>query len=329
MILNARDSEVLKAWNAELIGRVALKRLVSKDERNGRFEAFCEELHANASKVDVVAATGKEDEPPGLALEGLDVVWHAIPYGPELPPFLEALSLISRLPVDGPSEAAAASRGSAWLKVFVAPSCPFCPNAVRELIPLFVKGSVRCSIIDAQLFPEMAASHGIKSVPIAILNGAYRWTGETLASDVMAILEDPALILSSPEALERMIKEGQAGNVARMILEKNETPSTFLDLLRHPEWSVRLGALVVMEEIADANMALARVALDQLWGSFADQDAAVRGDIAYLIGELGAGDSAAWTARLEALPIGADEQLDDIVEEAISKLRSLSQDGPV
>jgi len=60
--------------------------------------------------------------------------------------------------------------------------------------------------------------------------------------------EDPAAI--GPVALEMMLKEGRAPEVASMMRDRGRVFPALFELLSHSEWPVRLGAMVAAEELA-------------------------------------------------------------------------------
>jgi HEAT repeat protein len=133
----------------------------------------------------------------------------------------------------------------------------------------------------------MAQSNQIRSVPTLLLDEQFRWTGSFRLEEVVEIMtnRDPAKLGSS--SLERMLKEGNAAQLAEMMLDKEEMFPAFLDLLIHKKWPVRLGAMVAMEEITDRNPELAAQVIDPLWERFHQVEDPVKGDIIYILGESG------------------------------------------
>jgi hypothetical protein len=325
MVLSTKESKILESWNAQLKGQVAIRLVLSEDRRSEQFESFCDELLAGAPIIGITRIRSRKVEPPALLLG--DSLWfYAIPYGKELEPFLDALAITAGAGPDLPETHANCLKGierELNFKIFISPQCHFCPNVVRQIAPIpLIHAQCSVKVIDAQMFPELAEPFNIKAVPTVMLNDNFRWTGQAPLDEILSVAgkDDPSRL--EPEALKAMLKEGQASNVAQMMLESNQIFPGFLDLLRHPEWSVRLGALVAVEEIADANRGLARTILEPLWKSLADQDASVQGDIIYLIGELGQEDATVWTGRLQSLlqKVENNEQLLELVEETLSKL---------
>jgi hypothetical protein len=127
---------------------------------------------------------------------------------------------------------------------------------------------------------------------------------------------DPASL--GAESLENIIKDGRASHLAAMMLEGKKIFPAFYDLLIHPKWPVRLGAMVAMEEIAEQNPALASEVIDFLWAEFHQLSDPVKGDILYLFGEIKNRRAVAW---LEEVVDGEyDEEVKEAAREAIDKM---------
>jgi HEAT repeat protein len=84
-----------------------------------------------------------------------------------------------------------------------------------------------------------------------------------------------------------MLKEGEAGRLAEMMLAKTQIFPAFYALLIHPKWPVRLGAMVVMEELIEKNLDLALDLIPPLWQQFDTVDDRVKGDLLYIFGQTG------------------------------------------
>ena len=95
-------------------------------------------------------------------------------------------------------------------------------------------------------------------------------------------------------SLENILKEGQAGRLAAMMLDGKKIFPAFYDLLIHDKWPVRLGAMVVMEEIAGQNPAMTADAVNFLWEKFHDLPDQVKGDILYMFGAAGDRRTISW-----------------------------------
>jgi glutaredoxin len=205
------------------------------------------------------------------------------------------------------------------LKIYVTPQCPFCPHVLSEIVPLaLLNPLLHLDVIDGALFPELAEGDGVRSVPTVILDGAFRWTGAGHRDEIVnAVLNrDPARL--GTKSLENFLKEGNAGALAQMMIDRRQVFPAFTDLLESPDWSVRLGAMVVVEEIAEKSPDLLAEMLDVLWNRLQDIKGPARGDVLYLFGF---GQPAKlWIDRLNGLLENEDEKGREAVMEALEKL---------
>ena len=321
--MTLQEEERIRKWNSELSGDIKIRLLVTEDQRTSKFIEFCDNLMRLAPKIHITKKEGEAKEPPAILI-GHAVRYHAIPLGTELEPFLEALSFIdngfSRIP-DSIRYQLEKIRLPALLKFYVSQQCPFCPVTLRQIIPLPATNEfIRLAIFDCILFPEMAQSDRIQSVPTLLLDEQFRWTGSLQLEEVVEIItnRDPAKLSAS--SLEGMLKEGNASKVADMMLDKEKLFPAFIDLLMHEKWPVRLGAMVAMEEIADRNPELAAQVIDPLWESFHQVEDPVKGDIIYIFGETGNYEIA---PRLETILGGQyDSEVKEAATEALEKIKT-------
>ena len=207
------------------------------------------------------------------------------------------------------------------LVLYISAQCKFCPQAVRQLLPLLTLNSnIRLTVIDVMLFPELAEMENIQSVPTLILEDHFRWTGAFQINEILDVMKnrDPSML--GPVSLEMMLKEGKAGELATMMLEKVQIFPAFYEVLAHPKWPVRLGAMVAMEELIENNLDLAARILDPLWERFHKVDNRVKGDLLYLFGQLRRTEC---VPQLQAVLNGDyDPEVQEAAQEALDKLRS-------
>jgi len=155
-------------------------------------------------------------------------------------------------------------------------------------------------------------------VPTLILEDRFRWAGTFQLSEITEVIanRDPSAL--GPASLEMMLKEGRASMLAEMMLEKTEIFPSFYEVLLHPKWPVRLGAMVVMDEIIEKNLNLALQSLQPLRERFSKVDNRVKGDLLYVFGEMQQKELMPW---LETVINGdADPEVKEAAREAIDKL---------
>jgi hypothetical protein len=322
MALADSHRRYLEKWQTKLTRPIPLRFVRNHRPESDLFAAFLESLKELVPQVLVMTEDVPETELPGLVL-GEGWRFHAVPEGQKL----ELLGEIF-LALDGQGPALSLAVQSRWeklpvapeLTIFISPQCPFCPQMVRQLMPLTVTPpKAAITLIDASLFTELSREQEIKAVPTVIVNGVYRLTGAFQLSDLLDLAEktDPAQLPAS--VMERMLTEGQAGVLGAFMLEKGLIFPNFLPLLIHPEINIRLGAMVVMETVGEEKPLLTATSLPWIWQEYAKSEMAVQGDIIYLIGEWGDGT---WTRPLETALAGALEpELRETLEEALEKIQ--------
>jgi len=288
--MTPQEEKQIRKWNSGLSVDIQISLIVTQDKRSREFIDFSENLTRLAPKIRIVREEGEAKEAPAIRI-GHALRYHAIPLGTELEPFLEALSVLDKKVPGIPmsiQDHIEKIRLPAELRLYVSQQCPFCPVTARQIIPLPAANEfITLTIIDCTLFPEMAQSNRIQSVPTVLLDEQFRWTGSFRLEELVEIItnRDPAKLGTS--SLKRMLKEGNAVQLAEMMLDKEKIFPAFHDLLIHKKWPVRLGAMVALEEIADRNPELAAQVIDPLWERFHHAEDQVKGDIIYILGESG------------------------------------------
>ncbi len=84
--------------------------------------------------------------------------------------------------------------------------------------------------------------------------------------------------------------------------------------------------MVVMEELAETNPALARQTAEPLWDRFDEADDAVKGDLLYVFGELKSAELLPRLREIQAGPFAADVR--EAAAEAIEKIAGRNPHRP-
>jgi hypothetical protein len=320
MFTALEEKQILKL-NGQLQRDVTIGLIVSEHPHFSTFQEFCDNLGRLVPGIKIKKDGDSPDEPPQILI-GQGLRYQAIPAGHELQPFLEALIAFGSDSMNSAESAQTLLKKEilpATLTLFIAPQCTFCPAVVRQLSPLpLLDDKIRLTIIDGTLFPEIAEPHKIQAVPTLLLDEQFRWTGSVPLKEIINTINsrDPASL--GAESLENIIKEGQASHLAAMMLDGKKIFPAFYDLLIHPKWPVRLGAMVVMEEIADQNPALASEVIDFLWDRFHQLPDQIKGDILYMFGEIKDRRAVSWLE--EVLGGEYDEEVKEAAKEALEKM---------
>jgi hypothetical protein len=175
------------------------------------------------------------------------------------------------------------------LKLYVAAQCPHCPQSIRQLQALAAQSPlIRLRVVDAALFPGEAQTDQIRSVPTLILDDQYRWTGAVNTEELISLCvqRDPAQL--SAGSLRQLIEAGDAARVAGMMITAGKLFPAISDLLVHDRWSVRLGAMVTAEYLADEAPELSLELCRSLWERFPGLSPQIQGDVVQVLGQVDA-----------------------------------------
>jgi hypothetical protein len=284
------EEKQIAALNQTLSGEIQITCRHTDHKLSDAIVQFCDHLGGQVPRILVKKETGDPDDMPGIQIhDGL--FYQAVPAGTEIAPFIEALQMAASSSArrkDAISKKLSAVDLPIHMVLYVASECTFCPQAIRQLLPLvFASPHIRLTVIDATSFAELAEKDNLQSVPTLILEDQFRWTGKFQTNEVVEIMvkRDPSAL--GPLSLEMMLKEGEAGRLAEMMLAKTQIFPAFYALLIHPKWPVRLGAMVVMEELIEKNLDLALDLIPPLWQQFDTVDDRVKGDLLYIFGQTG------------------------------------------
>jgi len=288
--MNPEDRKRMRQLAANLPPDIRLHLALTRHNLSDRFHAYGRQLQETVPGMDLVTAVEDTSEPPWLETTA-GIRFHALPEGDKLGSLIDALRPPDR------DDAALSDAQRVWLqqmplpaeiRLYIAPTCPFCPQTLQQWVALTRAGrQLRLRVIDGALFPEKAREDKIQAVPTLVLDPHLRWSGRIPVNAVLEQLatRDPSRL--SSEALDGLIKEGLAEQVAQAMLTKGHLFPSIFDLLTHPKWPARLGAMVVMETIAAAAPELAAEAVPVLRQRYDRLADAVKGDVLYIIGETG------------------------------------------
>jgi hypothetical protein len=250
-----------------------------------------------------------------------NIAYQAVPAGKELAPFLQAMTMAAEETVGLSRELDTQLQRievPVQLKLYIALQCPHCPLVVQRMLPLAsASPMIRLTVIDAQLFEEKARADQIRSVPTLILDDALRWTGQVDVDEILklCIERDPSAM--SPASLRQILDAGDAARAAAMMRQQGKVFPALVELLIHPRWSVRLGAMVTVEYLADETPALAAELADALWSRFHDLTEQVQGDVLHVIGLSRTASARAYLEKVMSgdYPVEVKEAAEEALEE--------------
>ena len=314
------EQQQIKQLNDNLATEITIRFKEAAHEANQAMAVFLEELASLAPHIRVTR--DKEDPQPAPAIEVTDAIaYSGVPSGTEFGPFVDLLAAVgedSTPSVDGPLAAIAAP---AMLKLYVSSMCPHCPAMVRQIFPLCLANSnLKLAIIDGPAFPELAGTDKVKSLPTLLLDGNFRWTASVETDELLQVIgsRDPAEL--GPAALKGMIQDGNAYSLSEMMVSAGKIFPAFVELLIHPEFSVRLGAMAAIEDVVENAKSIAGQVVAPLMERFDQAEETIKGDILYVLGACG--NEKAVTFLESVAATSQNDELKEAAEDALGAIKS-------
>lgn len=280
---------LIRNLNSDLSQDIDVRMRLTDDPRSTDINNFCTQLARLVPKIKIRNDDVAAGVLPAIGI-GPRIDYCGIPSGNDIAPFLKALAALDRKTDSIPHDIAQRLQNihpAAEVTIYIAPSCRFCPGVLDRIMPLPIEAKgVRLTIIDTTLFGDLAEKNNVRSVPTVLLDGQYRWTGGVQLSQLCTAVEkrDPSKL--GKAVLQRLITEGGAYDLALMMLESGQLFPAFIDLLVDENLTVRLAAMVTVEEMAAMDIIAARAVAEPLWKHYHQSIDSVKGDILYIIGEL-------------------------------------------
>ena len=289
-MLTSQELETAKSTLESLQNPVVLKVNLTKDTLSKEFRKFIETLAAVSSKLQPIYTTYSADDPPTIEMKS-NLRYMALPGGREMVPFLQSLISRSR------GETSLAERTlstmanfitSVKVEVMISPTCPHCPTVVGLLNQLAMTSTyLEVTIIDITLFAQFAQKYNIRAVPTLVIDGQEQLVG-TVSEDLLVDkLTNQSPATFHPDSFKKIVKEGDADKLAGMMVADGDVYTAALELLADPDWSVRMGMMVVLEEVAMVSSDLVQRVYPYVVDLLDHGDANQRGDMAYLLGIIG------------------------------------------
>jgi glutaredoxin len=296
--------------------------VVLKVNLTKKFRQFIEPLTSASSMVQAIYTTYLEDDPPAIEIKP-NLRYMALPGGREMAPFLQ--TLISRSQGETSLAERTLSRLTTFItptqvEVMVSPTCPHCPTVVGLVNQLAIASIyVEVTIIDITLFADFADKYSIRAVPTLVIDGQDQLVGD-ISEDLLVdklINQSPATF--HPDSFRKIVKEGDAEQLAGMMVADGDIYGGALELLKDPDWSVRMGLMVVLEEVAERSPDLVQSVYPYLVDLLDHGDANQRGDMAYLLGLIGN------VSVLEALKMLLKDTNPEVAEAAFEAIQQIHE----
>lgn len=204
MLLKPKDREVLQKLFADKLHAPVRLRVFSDGTSGKILSAACPECSQMVQLMNEVAElsehitvdivnfnTDKETVEkygikriPALVIEGekdYGVRYYGLPAGYEFSSFVEDVIDVARGETDLSAESLeqlARIDTPVHIQVFVTPTCPYCPSAVRLAHKMaIVNDNITADMIEAQTFPELAVEYDVFGVPRTVINEDFHFEG--------------------------------------------------------------------------------------------------------------------------------------------------------
>ncbi len=198
------------------------------------------------------------------------------------------------------------------VKIFISPICPTCPYVVEEVCSIPVK---RVEIIDVTDYPEIAQNYNVMATPTVVID-RIKLVGKVNRKEILEWIEKG---YDRKEYFAKLLKDGSAEDVFREII-RDEDADVLIELLTYRDFMVRLGAMVVVEELAKKKPDLIIKIKDKIRELLKHEDERIRQDIAMLLGNIGDKSDKAFLKEL--LREGGD--VEESAREAIEEIERKS-----
>ncbi len=143
----------------------------------------------NIDKIPAIAVLQDGDEPVDYGIR-----YYGIPSGYEFSSIIEDVMMVSQ-GESGLSEATKSQVAKltepVHFQVFVTPTCPYCPRAVRLAHQLALESDlIRADMVEAIEFPHLSAKYQVHGVPRTIINETVHIEGAAPEPMLMTRLQE-------------------------------------------------------------------------------------------------------------------------------------------
>lgn len=305
--------------------------LLIQEKENDPFSQTLKNFAQEVSQVSGGKITLKEKEAdfsfpgfPALTLSSnnrQNIHYLVLPEAHELPPFIQSLKLFTR----GEALLSTQARNllnkvsnPAEIWVFVSPSCSNCPRMVKAVVALAMANPLLSAfIIDVQHFNKLAEEYDLKSVPATIIDRKLVLLGEVSEEKLAELIAQRGTLSYEREMLRTLIERSRTKEAAE-ILSQGKGGEAILSLFQEGDLSMRIGVLVVFEEILEKYPGALKEMVPSLIELLAHKDSRIRGDIADLLGKIGDPRAIPYLEQLTADP---DPDVADAACEALEMIK--------
>jgi hypothetical protein len=304
---------------------------LSAIEHDASLDEFRRQLELVRDKVPGMAyreELGGQVTAPTITVQsasGGRVLWNLLPDQALFEAFVFVLEAIvsGRMPF-APEEIAVLQSLDSPLtvSVYLARWCPSSAKAASLAGTLVMaQPSVRVSMVDAEALPPEALPSGLSSVPMVVVEPSTRLYGEFNAKELVSALRETAAGRGESFTLGHMLDNRLGKEALELVRQRLLSVEALAGLVGSANFSLRLGTIYLLSELAREDRGLAGEALPVLHDLLGSESAPIRGDALYALAEVGDLRS---LAAVEELLADQDEEVRSAAEEAREKIRSFN-----
>lgn len=173
------------------------------------------------------------------------------------------------------------------IKVLITSTCPFCARVV-DLVNQFAAAGplITASVINVDLFPEVIKQYRPKAAPTTILNEEIFLTGLVQESELAHWIRKLGTGEYGRELYRNDLLEKRMESAVERLMARPHELRILADLLQAEEFSVKLGAMAIFEQLTEEAPQLQGIILESLLPLLGNESDQLVGDTAYLIGLL-------------------------------------------
>ncbi len=251
-----------------------------------------------------------------------NVHYLAVPEGHQVEPFVEVLLALAAGPSPPEQDwqhAVAALEQPAELLVFTGAACPHCPQAVRAAHQVALANPrVTVSVVDAQRYPSLTERYSVKAVPLTLLDQNFSLVGVVAVEKLSEHILARGTASYEQQLFQSLVDAGRLDEVAERLGTESGL-ACFVAAWRESTTSTRMGLLVMVEDLLEADRQALDEAVGELLPALDSEDAALQGDTADLLGRIGLEAAAEPLRRL------LDHSNPDVAEIASEALEEIEQ----
>lgn len=202
--------------------------------------------------------------------------------------------------------------------MFMGPRCSYCGPMVQTLIELMKAGRLAdLRIIDIEKKPELAALHGVRSVPWLQI-GPFELHGSRSRKELELWLERASSFEGISDYIEEVLAEGKIDLVKKLLASQPQVLTNIIEIMANPDAkiNVRLGVGVIIEDMAETKAFKEQV--PRLLEYLSSDDARIRGDACHY---LSLTRDSSHIPVIEKLLSDDSEEVREIAQDSLDELR--------